>query len=83
MHKMLVNFQATSVSSLASAIRKSYTNEWAVLIEGGTDQDAKLMANKYGYTYMGRVSLYLFEKYWIIHQVLKLDRSSPLLPIRV
>ena len=46
----------TTVSSIASPMRRTYTNEWAVRIAGGKVEDAERLANKYGYTNLGPVS---------------------------
>lgn len=45
--------ETTSRSSQATSLRKSYTNEWAVRIEGGNRTEADRLAEKYGYTNMG------------------------------
>ncbi|KAI6179775.1 Proprotein convertase subtilisin/kexin type 6 [Aphelenchoides besseyi] len=34
---------------------KLFTNQWAVQIENGTETDAKTLAQKYGYNYVGQV----------------------------
>lgn len=43
-------------AKLSSGYRKAFTNEWAVRIAGGDEEEARSLANKYGYIYLGRVS---------------------------
>ncbi|KAK6013954.1 convertase P-domain protein, partial [Ostertagia ostertagi] len=56
------NLSATS--SLASNLRKAYTNEWAVRIAGGSEEEATRLAAKYGYLNLGRIL-------WMEQQVAK------------
>ncbi|KAK5967262.1 hypothetical protein GCK32_020192, partial [Trichostrongylus colubriformis] len=45
----------STTSSLASGLRKAYTNEWAVRIAGGSEEEASRLAAKYGYLNLGRI----------------------------
>lgn len=60
--KQLSSFQEelSTTSSLASNLRKAYTNEWAVRIAGGSEAEATRLAAKYGYLNLGRVSFLPF-----------------------
>ena len=50
-------FQDILSSSVSSSLRKAFTNEWAIRVAGGRDEDVQRLADKYGYTNLGRVSL--------------------------
>ncbi|VDP38546.1 unnamed protein product [Heligmosomoides polygyrus] len=64
--KQLSSFQEelSTTSSLASNLRKAYTNEWAVRIAGGSEAEATRLAAKYGYLNLGRIL-------WMEQQVAK------------
>lgn len=47
--------ELSTTSSLASNLRKAYTNEWAVRIAGGSEAEATRLAAKYGYLNLGRI----------------------------
>ncbi|RCN30244.1 hypothetical protein ANCCAN_23989 [Ancylostoma caninum] len=49
--------QISTTSSQASGLRKAFTNEWALRIAGGSDEEAARLAAKYGYQNLGRVSV--------------------------
>ncbi|CAL2027284.1 unnamed protein product [Caenorhabditis brenneri] len=59
------NDVTTTISSVASPMRRTYTNEWAVRIAGGKIENADRLANKYGYTNLGPIipgdEFYLFR----------------------
>lgn len=42
-------------SSANTGLRRSYTNEWAVRITGGGDEEANEIARKYGFDNLGRI----------------------------
>ncbi|CAB3408784.1 unnamed protein product [Caenorhabditis bovis] len=44
-----------TISSLASPMRRTYTNEWAIRIEGGSMKTADELAAKYGYKNLGAI----------------------------
>lgn len=53
------NDETTTISSKASPMRRTYTNEWAVRIAGGKNEDADRLAAKYGYANLGPVSRFI------------------------
>ncbi|VDM52739.1 unnamed protein product [Angiostrongylus costaricensis] len=61
-------------SSLASNLRKSYTNDWAVRIADGSDDEAERLATKYGYQNLGRIIP--GEDYFLFRNVNQRTRSS-------
>lgn len=68
----------TTISSIASPMRRTYTNEWAVRIAGGKVEEANRLANKYGYTNLGPVS-FIFEYFKKISIILILNRGKILI----
>uniref|UniRef100_A0A0N4WXL2 P/Homo B domain-containing protein n=1 Tax=Haemonchus placei TaxID=6290 RepID=A0A0N4WXL2_HAEPC len=73
---LLRNFQdnISSTSSLASNLRKAYTNEWAVRIAGGSEEEATRLATKYGYLNLGRIIP--GEEYFLFRNVNQRSRSA-------
>ncbi|KAE9420589.1 hypothetical protein Angca_003913 [Angiostrongylus cantonensis] len=59
---------------LASNLRKSYTNDWAVRIADGSDDEAERLATKYGYQNLGRIIP--GEDYFLFRNVNQRTRSS-------
>ncbi|CAI5438855.1 unnamed protein product [Caenorhabditis angaria] len=59
-----IEFETTTISSLASPLRRTYTNEWAVQISGGKEA-ADRLAEKHGYINLGSIisggDYYLFR----------------------
>ncbi|CAB04086.1 Furin-like protease kpc-1 [Caenorhabditis elegans] len=64
----------TTISSIASPMRRTYTNEWAVRIAGGKVEEANRLANKYGYTNLGPIIP--GDEYYLFRDDRKKSRSS-------
>ncbi|KAF8367050.1 kpc-1 [Pristionchus pacificus] len=56
------------------AYRKTFTNEWAVLIENGNEDEADRIASRYGYVNMGRIMD--GENYFLFRSLSIRKRSS-------
>lgn len=54
---ILFQDQISTTSSQSSSLRKAFTNEWALRIAGGSEEEAARLAAKYGYQNLGRVSV--------------------------
>ncbi|EYB92117.1 hypothetical protein Y032_0197g1549 [Ancylostoma ceylanicum] len=66
--------QISTTSSQASGLRKAFTNEWALRIAGGSDEEAARLAAKYGYQNLGRIIP--GEEYFLFRNVNQRSRSS-------
>ncbi|KJH53263.1 hypothetical protein DICVIV_00574 [Dictyocaulus viviparus] len=58
----------STTSSLASNLRKAYTNDWAIRIADGNDEEAERLATKYGYQNLGRWSNVTMPSKWFRDQ---------------
>ncbi|CAI4227597.1 unnamed protein product [Auanema sp. JU1783] len=67
-------FLTSTTSSSASALRKAYTNEWALRIDGADETKAKALASKYGYIFLGRIIP--GEDYFLFRNANQRTRSS-------